>query len=340
MNKNILSLAMAALVLLAVLAYVSWWPFERLHPDKHALNSEHKVRFSAQRFIPLPQKLDLPEAKVALGKRLFHEPRLSQDDSISCAFCHDLSRDGTDQRSTSIGINNQTGSMNAPSVFNSRYNFSQFWDGRAATLAEQVVGPVHNPVEMGSNWATVTKKLKRDKHYQQAFDEIYTDGITADNIIDAIVTFELSLVTPDSRFDQFLRGNENSLNAEEKEGLHRFKHYGCATCHQGINIGGNMFQRLGGVRKVFDDEIPDKVDLGRFNVTGLQEDRHVFKVPSLRNVALTAPYFHDGSVKTLEQAVTIMGRSQLGRELTDEDVRYIIAFLNTLTGKWQGKLLQ
>lgn len=290
--------------------------------------------------LPLPPMPDLPAAKVALGKRLFFEPRLSHNDKIACASCHPLDRGGNDGLPVSVGIDGKQGNINAPTVFNSSLNFVQFWDGRAATLEEQAAGPVHNPVEMASNWPEVIAKLSEDDQYRREFALIYRQGISSEAIVDAIATFERSLLTPNSRFDRYLHGDQEALDALERSGLQRFLSYGCASCHQGAGIGGNLFQRFGVMDNYFKHNAGNPANLGRFNVTRLEADRHVFKVPSLRNIALTAPYFHDASAKTLEEAVIIMGRFQLGRELSEADVTAITAFLHTLTGEWEGKSLR
>jgi len=290
---------------------------------------------------PLPRTVDLPAAKLSLGERLFRDTRLSRDNTVSCATCHDLALGGTDRRQFSKGVDGKVGSINAPTVFNSGFNFVQFWDGRAATLEEQVGGPINNPIEMASNWEQVLSKLKMDDSYRADFSRAYPNGLTADNIANAIATYERSLVTPDSPFDRYLRGETAALTTEELAGYRRFKEYGCASCHQGVSVGGNLYQRFGVMRDYYaDKKALNDTDQGRYNVTKREEDRHVFKVPSLRNVALTAPYFHDGSAKTLEDAVAIMGRYQLGRELSDEDKRLLLAFLRSLTGQWKGKALQ
>jgi cytochrome c peroxidase len=191
---------------------------------------------------------------------------------------------------------------------------------------------------MNSSWEEIIPKLKKNSEYQAIFDRLYKDGITEDNIKNAIVTFEHSLVTPNSRFDKFLMGDKNALNSEEKQGYDLFKEYGCVSCHQGVNIGGNLFQNFGVIGDYFKDRGNlTKADLGLFNVTGKEEDCYFFKVPSLRNISLTPPYFHDGSAKTLEQAVRVMGKYQLGRQLSQNDTDLIIKFLNTLNGEYQGK---
>jgi cytochrome c peroxidase len=289
---------------------------------------------------PIPQEVRLDSRKVALGRALFHERKLSHDNTISCASCHDLSKGGTDRRARSLGINGAEGTINSPTVFNSGFNSKQFWDGRAGTLEEQVDGPIHAAAEMGSSWNEVLAKLRAEARYATGFKEIYPDGVQARNIKDAISVFERSLITPNSPFDRFLRGDEAALSAAAKLGYEKFKSYGCATCHQGVNVGGNMFETLGAMADYFAERGQvTKIDYGRFNVTGREEDRYVFKVPSLRNVALTAPYFHDGSAGTLESAVTVMGKYQLGRPLSREDVTELVKFLESLTGEYEGKPL-
>lgn len=290
--------------------------------------------------LPLPPVPDLPTDKVALGKRLFFDPRLSHNDKVSCATCHQLESGGSDRLPVSVGIDGRKGGINAPTVFNSSLNFVQFWDGRAASLEEQAAGPVHNPLEMASNWAEVIPKLSRDESYRQDFSRIYQQGMTGETIVDAIAAYERTLLTPNSRFDRFLRGDKAALDPLEHTGYQRFLDYGCASCHQGVGVGGNMFQRFGVMGSYLKDDAGRQADLGRFNVTGLDQDKNVFKVPSLRNVAVTPPYFHDGSAGSLEEAVIVMGRFQLGRELSTEDVNALVAFLRTLTGEWEGKRLQ
>lgn len=233
-----------------------------------------------------------------------------------------------------MGINGKLGTANAPSVFNSALNFKQFWDGRATTLGEQIEGPIHNPLEMGSGWPEIAAKISQDPLYKAKFAAIYPDGITHENIVDAIVTFENTLITLDSPFDRYLKGEQNALSRAQLLGYQKFQAYGCVSCHQGVNIGGNMFQVFGVMRNYFHDRggsYPS--DLGRFNVTKQEADKHVFRVPSLRNVELTAPYFHDGSVHTLDKAVQVMGKYQLGREIPKEDITVLVQFLKSLTGK-------
>ena len=283
---------------------------------------------------PIPLKSSLDERKVNLGNRLFHEKRLSGNNKVACVSCHVIKLGGTDRTKYSIGINNQVGVINSPTIFNSKFNFRQFWDGRASNLIEQAAVPVHNPIEMGSNWKEVIAKLKKDKAYVETFSLVYKDGMQPKNIQDAIAVFEESLTTPNSRFDQYLRGNKTALTGEELHGYELFKSYGCIACHQGVNVGGNMYQKFGVLNEYFEKRGDiTTADYGLYNVTKDNDDKHVFKVPSLRVAALTAPYFHDGSVETLRDAVEVMFEHQLGRSGTDEEKDAIVKFLHTLVGE-------
>lgn len=286
---------------------------------------------------PLPlatEKLD-PE-KVELGRQLFHEPKLSRNNTVSCASCHNINSSGADNLRSAIGVGGAVGPINTPTVFNSRFNFKQFWNGRAASLEEQAGGPVENPIEMGSVWKDVIAKLAVDERYKKQFLSVYKSEVpTPQQVKDAIATFEKTLVTPNSRFDRYLRGESEILTELEKSGYRKFKSFGCVSCHQGVNIGGNMFQTMGVMGNYFKDRGTPitEADLGRYNVTKDEADRFVFRVPSLRNVELTSPYFHDGSAKDLNQAVQVMVKYQLGRKLKVTDVESIVAFLKTLTGE-------
>lgn len=289
---------------------------------------------------PIEPVSGLDPRKVELGRKLFNEPRLSKNGSVSCASCHDFAKGGSDGRARFVGMGGAEGPLNSPTVFNVGLNFRQFWDGRAATLADQLDGPLLGPIEMASSWSDILFTLRGDRNYSQAFKTLYREGVTAAAVKDALVQFELSLSTPDSRFDRYLRGDETVLSAAEQSGYAKFKAYGCTSCHQGAAVGGNMYQTFGVAADYFADRGQvNPADLGRFNVTGREEDRYVFKVPSLRNVAVTAPYFHDGSAPTLEHAVAVMGRYQLGRELSRQDIDDIVQFLHTLTGRYEGKSL-
>ncbi len=290
---------------------------------------------------PLPRTVDVDPAKVALGEMLYNDVRLSGDDSISCASCHALDRGGTDQSRTSVGIGGQIGPVNAPTVFNSSFNVLQFWDGRAADLREQAAGPVHNPIEMGSSWEEVLPKLQADGEFMKEFTAVYADGLSGDAIADAIAEFERSLVTPDSRFDQYLTGRAAALSPEEVRGYELFLENGCATCHVGPALGGRSFELVGRARDYFADRGGvEEVDYGRYNVTRRERDRHRFKVPILRNAALTHPYFHDGTLETLEEAVKAMADYQAYRPFSKAETDAVVAFLKTLTGEYAGETLR
>ncbi len=279
---------------------------------------------------PIPLKIDYDPEKVELGKMLYFDPRLSKSGFISCNSCHNLATGGVDNLPRSIGHKWQFGGINAPTVLNSRYNIAQFWDGRARDLKEQAGGPIENPVEMAFSHDLAVKVIQSIPQYVQRFKNVYgTDQIDIDKITDAIAAFEETLITPNSRFDQWLRGDDKALTPEEKEGYQLFKEKGCITCHNGIGVGGNMFQKFG-VVKPYEK---DTKTLGRYEVTKTEADKYVFKVPILRNVELTYPYFHDGSTYSLSEAVNIMAEYQLGIELTSEETRKIVAFLKTLTGE-------
>ena len=287
---------------------------------------------------PIEIHPDIDARKVALGEELFNDPRLSKDGTVACASCHDLSTGGDDGRKVSIGVGGKAGSINAPTVFNADLNIAQFWDGRAETLDEQVDGPIQNKVEMANLWPEVIAMLEGEASYAKAFSEIYPgQGIARATVKNALAEFMRSLRTPGSRFDRWLKGEEEALNEEEKRGYTLFKRYGCASCHQGQNAGGNMFQVFGVLNEYFTRRGNiTKADMGRFNVTGNEEDRHAFKVPSLRMAAHTAPYLHDGTAETLRDAVDAMFEFQLGREAPDEDKDAIVAFIKTLAGKRGG----
>ena len=275
---------------------------------------------------PIPNNFTYDKQKAFLGKKLFHDLRLSANDTISCASCHIIEIGGDDNAKFSTGINGQVGNINSPTVLNSRYSLSQFWDGRAKDLKEQAIQPIHNPVEMGSSMNQVISKLKKDKEYKKLFLKSYRDGITANNIADAIAEFEKALVTPNSRFDKYLKGDKEAITSEEKEGFELFKSNGCISCHNGVNIGGNLYQKVGIAKQYSAND-----NLGRYNITKKEKDKYFFKVPSLRNIELTAPYLHDGSKETLTKAVKFMTIYQLGKMPTDKEINKIVLFLKTLT---------
>lgn len=291
---------------------------------------------------PIPQSYDVDAAKVELGRLLYYDTRLSVDNTVSCASCHDLESAGVDNKQYSEGVAGQFGGVNAPTVYNAVYNFVQFWDGRAATLAEQAAGPPLNPVEMASpSFDAIIAKLAADKALTKQFKAVYPDGWSEANITNAIEEFERTLITPNSRFDKWLRGDDSAITAEELRGYELFKENNCATCHVGVNLGGESYELMGLRKHYFADRglALTEEDNGRYKQTQQERDRHRFKVPGLRNVELTWPYYHDGTRATLEEAVRDMAIYQSGVELTDEENANIVAFLKTLTGEFNGKPL-
>ena len=297
--------------------------------------------FAGEPLQPLPVSIPTDAEKVALGFALYHDTRLSGDNTISCATCHGLDKAGVDRLQFSEGIRGQLGGINAPTVYNAALNFVQFWDGRAADLQEQAAGPPLNPVEMGGeSFDAICAVLSQDKAFTDAFTKAYPDGLSEANITDAIAEFEKTLLTP-SRFDKYLQGDKNALTAEEIEAYDVFKKNKCATCHVGMNIGGQSFEFFGVKANYFDFRGTGLTDgdNGRYAVTGNESDRFKFKTPTLRNVVLTYPYMHDGTIATIEGAVKVMGEYQGGKKLSDKETAQIVTFLKTLTGEYDGKLL-
>jgi cytochrome c peroxidase len=277
---------------------------------------------------------------VRLGEKLFYDVRLSRNDDMACASCHRLAEGGDDNLARSPGIHRKLLDFNTPTVFNAALSFRLNWRGNFRSLEEQIEAVLHDPDLMNTSWEELLPKLRADESYGEAFFAIYGSAPEPAHVLDALATFERSLITPDAPFDRYLRGERSALEPHAERGYELFKVYGCTACHQGVNVGANLFQRFG----IFYDpfagaDAVSEADLGRFAITGKDADRHVFRVPSLRNVALTAPYFHDGSVASLEEAVESMARSQLGRSLTAQDIDLIVAFLRTLTGEYRGASL-
>ncbi len=307
-----------------------------LYPVGLCLLGVHYPVFSEEPIKPIPETVEVDFEKVELGKRLFNDTLLSKDNTVSCASCHNLATGGDDDRPVSVGIDGKEGPINAPTVFNSGLNFKQFWDGRASTLADQVDGPIQNEVEMGSIWPEIVAKLYKNDFYSKEFKKIYPqEGISRNTVRDAIAEFEKTLITPNSPFDLWLRGSKNAINTQQKRGYELFKSYGCTSCHQGTNVGGNMFQVFGVLNSYFLERGNiTEADMGRYNITGNPSDKHAFKVPSLRMAAHTAPYFHDGSAKTLREAVDVMFKFQLGREAPDQDKDDIVEFIKSLAGTY------
>jgi cytochrome c peroxidase len=269
-------------------------------------------------------------ARVALGKKLFHDKRLSENQTQSCASCHSLQRGGADQLQFSSSAGGKKASVNTPTVLNAAYNIAQYWNGRAENLKAQALEAISNPAEMNSDWNEVCSRLRNDKDYDELFRASYPNGgITASNVSDAIAEYEHTLLTPESRYDRFLSGDQAALTTEEREGFELFKKHECFVCHTGPSLGGLSFEKLGKYKDFYDDKA--QTNLGRFELTHRKEDLHVFKVPSLRNVELTYPYMHDGSAKTLEEAVRIMSQYQTEKPMTADEERKVVAFLRTLT---------
>ena len=291
---------------------------------------------------PIVQSASVDERKAALGRMLYHDVRLSVDNTVSCASCHDLATAGVDNKQYSEGVEGQKGGVNAPTTYNAVYNFVQFWDGRAATLADQAAGPPLNPVEMASSsFDEIIAKLAADKALTRQFEESYPDGWSQANITNAIEEFERTLITPNAPFDKYLLGDENAISASAKQGYELFQEFGCATCHTGVNLGGESYELMGLRRHYFKERglALTEEDNGRFKQTQAERDRHRFKVPGLRNVELTWPYYHDGTRLTLEDAVRDMAIYQCDIEPTQTEVDDITAFLRSLTGEFEGKTL-
>lgn len=289
---------------------------------------------------PIPESVEFDKAKAELGERLFNDGRISLDGTITCATCHVLENGGADHADERVseGINGLKGGVNAPTVYNSEFNVRQFWNGRAADLREQAEGPATNPVEMGDqSWDQICERLSKDKALVKEFEALYPEeGLTKMTVTDAIAEFERTLITPNSRFDKYLKGDKDAITPEELLGYEKFKENACATCHTGAILGGRSFEYL----DIYGDYFSDRTDEIAYNsdddglkgYTGKVEDLHKFKVPGLRNISLTAPYFHDGTFLTLEDAVKAMARYELGKDLTDKDIQSIVAFMKTLDG--------
>ncbi len=321
---------------------IKWIKQERRHYYASAGVAD---QFADEPIQPVPETLTIEPKKVELGEKLFFEKRLSGDNSLTCASCHDLKKGGVDNLVTATGIKGQKGPINVPTVYNSIFNHTQFWDGRANDLMAQAAGPVMNPLEMGSkNWEEVAAKLRQNPSYEKDFENVYNSSdINQRTITEAIAEYEKTLITPDSPFDMYLKGINSAISSQAKHGYEIFKNIGCASCHNGVGVGGISFAKMGLQRNFFEDRLDKALtnaDFGRFNFTHNQNDRFFFKIPLLRNIALTGPYFHDGSAKTLKEAVIEMVKYQTpDHKIPDQDVDDILAFLNSLTGKYQGQSL-
>jgi cytochrome c peroxidase len=287
---------------------------------------------------PAPADNPTTPAKVALGKMLYHDPRLSSTGTVSCSSCHNTMLGGEDNRPNSMGVNGQTGGRSAPTVWNSAFNAVQFWDGRAESLEAQAAGPVTNPIEMGmKSWDEVVARLESIEGYKKAFGDAFGGNpISKDLATKAIAAYERTLITPNSPYDKYVGGDKSALTEQQVRGMNKVAELGCAGCHSGPAFNGpGMFQKFPmHSNGMYLAKYHFNKDLGLAEVTKKSEDEHLFKVPTLRNIALTAPYFHNGAVKTLDEAVKVMGKLQLDKDLSDEEIADIVAFLNALTGEF------
>lgn len=296
--------------------------------------------------VPAPADNPSSEARIGLGKALYFDPRLSEHGTLSCNSCHNLMAAGDDNRPNSIGMHDARGGRSAPTVWNAAFYSVQFWDGRAATLEDQAKGPMVNPVEMGMGSLDVAMgRLQQIPGYQTQFAAAFpgeAKPVTADNVAKAIAAFERTLITPNSPYDRFVKGDKTALSEQQVRGMDSFAALGCTACHSGANFSGPTLPVGTGFFMKFPtfpgSDYDTRYDLmkddGRFAVTQQESDRHLFRVPTLRNIALTAPYFHNGSVPTLDLAVRVMAKTQLDKELTDEQVADLVAFLNALSGEF------
>ena len=295
--------------------------------------------------VPTPADNPITPAKIELGKQLFFDPRLSIDGTVSCNSCHNVMASGTDNRATSVGVDGQRGGRNAPTVWNAAFLTAQFWDGRAATLEDQAKGPPLAHVEMGNpNAEAVVERLKAIPGYVEQFEAVFggKDAVSYDNMAKAIATFERTLITRNSPFDRYLAGDKNALSAQAKRGMEVFQKTGCGACHSGPNFAGptslpmgeGFYQKFPVVASEYDAKYNLTEDKGRYEVTHKEADKNLWRVPSLRNIALTAPYFHNGSVQTLDEAVRVMAKTQLDVVLSEKDVADMVAFLESLTGEF------
>jgi len=301
-----------------------------------ALDKQARELFGALDSVAENPNNPVTPEKVALGKMLYHDVRLSKDNVQSCNTCHDVNKFGVDNQPLSKGNDGKLGSRNSPTTFNAAFHIAQFWDGREPDVEAQAGGPILNPVEMAMpSEEAVIERISKIKEYQEMFPKAFPDAkepITFENLRKAIAAYERKLITYQTRFDDYMRGNDDALTAEEKKGMQTFINVGCASCHMGPLLGGTMFQKFG----VYDDywkyTKSKNIDLGRYEVTKKEEDKYVFKVPSLRNIEKTYPYFHDGSVASLDDAIQIMAQTQLNKTLSDEEIAQIKTFLKSLNG--------
>ena len=319
-------------------------PFRMLFAASTALVCAAAAGFAAEprerrTFAPLALPTPLDPEKVALGRMLFSDPILSRRTSISCASCHDLQQGGTVRLPRTRGDDDKEHRFNAPTVYNVALNYVLGWQGAFKSLEALNEKTLLDAGLMGADWSLLTVRLGRSPQYSPWFKRIYKRPPDKASLLDALVTFQKSLITPNARFDQYLRGDKGALTPAELEGLNIFMGYGCASCHQGVNLGGNVLQKFG-IFPPLPASGPDHVPAERRLHPGPERDEGLFRVPSLRNVAVTGPYFHDGRVESLPEAVSIMGQRQLGRTLSAAETAAVVAFLNTLTGEYDGRKLE
>jgi cytochrome c peroxidase len=330
---------MKNLSLILILLAIGLWSCTQA-PQKPADQYSGLLEKAKSTFSPLTGAADNPDnpitkEKVLLGQTLYFDKRLSKDETVSCNSCHNLQTYGVDNDPTSKGVGGQLGGRNSPTVLNAAFHFTQFWDGRAKDVEEQAGGPILNPLEMAMpDQEAVISRLAAIKGYQDLFAAAFPGEVQPVNYVNlqkAIGAFERKLITP-SRFDEYLMGYDEALSPEEKKGLQTFMEVGCTACHSGTILGGQMYQKFGLIGNYWDFTNSQKLDNGRFLVTNNESDKFLFKVPSLRNIEKTHPFFHDGSITDLGEAVKIIAKLQLNKDLTDEEVKEIVTFLKTLTG--------
>ena len=306
------------------------------HREKFYPNEFSAEHYNYEFVRPIPAHLPVNSIKAKLGEKLFYEKRLSSNNTISCASCHNLKNGGANNKQYAEGIDKRLGGLNTPTIYNACFNAIQSWDGSSTNMEKHIEKHLLSKDIMGNeSIAEIIKKLKRNKSINNSFDKLYKEGITKSAISNAITEFAKTLLTPDSNFDKYIKGNESAINKTQVFGYELFKSNKCATCHTGINLGGQTRELMGRHKNYFEDRGWEltKEDMGYYNYTSDKDDRHRFKVPGLRNVKLTKPYFHDGSRQELHDAVQTMGIYQSGCKISDEDAKAIVAFLETLTGE-------
>lgn len=326
---------LAALALLSTLALGGAGFLHAAHPLASGAQLEQPVS-------PVPARIEHDPDKAALGEALFHDARLARDGRMSCAYCHQPDRDGADGLALSPRNDGSPGPYNTPTLFNAALNPLHTWTGRHATLEAQTAHEAFNPGHFGRDWSALKPVIESLSAYGLRFKALYPRGLTEDSFVDALSQFQRTLLTPDSPFDRWLRGARDAISLEAEQGWHLFRHYGCASCHQGVNLGGNLLASVGVFATAGDLHMrfPRPEDQGRYSVTGRVQDQWIYRVPPLRNVAVTGPWFHDGSVTSLKEAVQLMARYQLGHELDARDTARLVSFLEALTGEYRGEPLR